>query len=307
MRGRIIEIAGEPRHLSLHRGFVCIYEEKQELGRVDFDSVLSLMITSRGATLTSSLLAECADRNIPVLTCDSRYQPAAITLPVQHHSDQHRRHLAQAKAKKGQQNQLWKDLVIGKIRNQAAVLDFYEAPEAARLKRLAGEVRAGDPDNREALAAQTYWPALMGRQFRRGDADNPVNGLLNYGYAVLRSAMVRAVLLAGLHPGFGLHHANKNNPFCLVDDLMEPYRPLADQLVRRMLDRDLKEVTPQTKPVLAGLAAADLAANNMTSPLFQDMHRLAYSLWEILDGQKGRLAMPQILCALELEALFSPC
>ncbi|MBL8178218.1 MAG: type II CRISPR-associated endonuclease Cas1 [Bryobacterales bacterium] len=102
---------------------------------------------------------------------------------------------------------------------------------AAMVKRVA----SGDPDNVESQAARRYWMVLFGDEgFRRG-GDDPRNALLNYGYAILRAATVRALSASGLHPTFGLHHRSKLNPFALGDDVMEPYRPVVDRAVVRVV------------------------------------------------------------------------
>ena len=51
---------------------------------------------------------------------------------------------------------------------------------------------------------------------------------LNYGYAVLRNAIIRAAIMAGFQPAFGIHHDNYLNAFDLADDLIEPWRPMVD-------------------------------------------------------------------------------
>ena len=306
MRGRIIDIAGTPRHIAIERGFITISDKEAELGRIDLDGVAGIMITSLGASLTTRLLSTCGARQIPVITCDHHYQPSVICTPVIQHSDQTRRFILQTQAKKGLKNSLWQALVKAKIRNQAAVLSFFDGKEIARLERLARDVRAGDKENKEAQAAQVYWPDLFGRSYRRSDETNTINGLLNYGYAILRTTMVRAVLLVGLNPALGLHHHNRHNPFCLVDDLMEPYRPLVDQLVRRLVDLEMTALTDQTKQMLAGLVTADMPHKGQLSPVFQDMYQCVWSLMEVLEGQARGLSLPGILNELELESTIRP-
>ena len=115
-----------------------------------------------------------------------------------------------------------------KIVAQSRALEISGNAEHDALRKLTKVVHSGDPENVEARAARFYWRRLMGENFRR-DADQiGLNAHLNYGYAIMRGAMSRAVVGAGLSPGLGLHHRSRLNPFQLVDDLMEPFRPIVD-------------------------------------------------------------------------------
>ena len=162
--------------------------------------------------------------------------------------------------------QLWRQIVASKINMQASLLDSFGAPEAQPLKFMARRVRSGDPDNLEAQAARRYWPALLGPDFRRDRNANGANALLNYGYAVMRATVARAVLGAGLHPSIGLHHKSSINSFALADDLIEPFRPLVDAVVRRMLGDGVDAVSPEGKRPLAHLIGADV---RLEDALFQ--------------------------------------
>lgn len=307
MTGRIIDISGEPRSLSLFRGFIMIHERECELGRIDLDGVLTLLISSKGANITSALISECAERLIPIIICNQRYQPVSIAQPVNPHFDQNRRHEVQFGVKKGVKNKMWQRLIKAKINTQADLLSLLAASGTERLKRLAGDVKAGDPNNLEAQAAQIYWPCVFGSSFRRGNDNDPINGMLNYGYAVIRGAMLKAVLSTGLHPSCGIHHRNRNNPYCLVDDLMEPYRPLVDQIVHRLYEKGCDKVTPKSKSALAALVIADVAAAGQLSPLFQDMNRIAWAVWECFDGGGLSFSTAGLMSELELEGMISLC
>jgi CRISPR-associated protein Cas1 len=291
----------------VRRGSVIVSAADDQLGTVDLDGILSILINSRGATLTSPFIAEAAARNIPVIICDNRFKPVSVALPVTQHSDQTRRFELQAAAKKGLKNGIWKRLVAGKVKNQSALLELLNAKSAERLKRLASKVRPGDPDNIEAQAAQVYWPDLFGADFTRDKNAEGVNTLLNYGYAIIRSSMTSAVISAGLHPTFGLFHKNRSNPLCLVDDLMEPYRPLVDQIVQKLHERGRSSLTPDVKSCLASLVTSDQLSCGRASPLLQHMSYFCYALWEIINGQNVQMMMPHLMPELEVEAIISQC
>ena len=131
--------------------------------------------------------------------------------------------------------------------------------------------------------------------------------MLNYGYAVLRGAMLKAVLATGLQPSCGVHHVNRNNPYCLVDDLLEPYRPLVDQLVLRLKERDKTEISPVTKRSLSALVTADVVHTGQMSPLFQDMAQFARSVWDVIDGKKAVLTTAGLLSDIEVEGMANLC
>ena len=139
----------------------------------------------------------------------------------------------------------------------------------------------------------------MGDRFRRDNAAPGANGLLNYGYAILRSAVARSVMAAGLHPTLGMHHANQNNPMCLVDDLMEPFRPVADVAVVRLIRDGVEDVTGNAKHILASILTLDMATASGTTPLATCAHRLAISVAQSYEIGKPKLDLP--LSPLPLE------
>lgn len=187
--------------------------------------------------------------------------------------------------------QAWKQIVIAKIRMQAAALAAIGQPPAP-LEMIARNVQSGDSGNAEAQAARAYWPMMMGKGFRR-DTDLPdINALLNYGYTVLRAATTRAVVAAGLHPTIGLFHSNRSNAFALADDLMEPFRPLVDLTARAIAQADGAEVSPQAKRRMAELIALDLPLTGETSPVSVALSRLAVSLAQSFEARRLRLILP---------------
>ena len=124
--------------------------------------------------------------------------------------------------------------------------------------------------------------------------------MLNYGYTVLRAGVARAVTTAGLHPSVGLHHSNRNNPMCLVDDLMEPFRPIVDYTVSRLQSAGATDVSPETKAVLAEVLAFDMATEQGTTPVSTCAERLTYSLAQSFEAGKPTLILPRTLLPLEL-------
>ena len=144
----------------------------------------------------------------------------------------------------------------------------------------------------EAQAARRYWPLLFGKEFRRDPRAEGINGLLNYAYAILRSLAARAVMAAGLHPALGVHHHNRSNPMCLVDDVMEPFRPLADWLVFGLVGEGVVVVNNKAKTRLAALGMLDMQGEKGISPLSSCLRRLASSLGQSYESGKNLLVLP---------------
>jgi CRISP-associated protein Cas1 len=299
---RIVDIATDKRHLSRYRGFLIVSEDHTELGRVPLDDILAVVVHANGVTYSNSLLAELARRGALLIVCGANHAPLAIVTPIEGHHAQAGRIQAQWNAKQPLSKQLWKTLVIAKIKMQAAALNAF-GQNAQRLNHLTSRVKSGDPENIEAQAARHYWPLLMGSNFRRDRQAAGVNGLLNYGYTVLRASVARAIVASGLHPSIGLHHRNKLNAFALADDLMEPFRPLVDCAVLGLMKRGINEVAPEAKSVLAGLIALDLDLGKSRSPMTTALNSLCFSLAQSFESGKSGLILPKPPSPLELIVL----
>ncbi len=302
MTGRIVEIAGEGRRLSLYRGFMEVRDPENKVTRIALDELLAVIISGQGCSHSSNLLAELANRGMPVVVCGTNYRPRAFVLAVEGHHAQSARMQAQAAARLPLKKRLWQQIVQVKIANQAAVLDMVGS-EGLQLSALAKKVRSGDPSNIEAQAARHYWSALFGRSFSRNLDGNGINALLNYGYAVIRACIARAVMAAGLHPTLGLHHCNASNPMCLVDDLMEPYRPIVDCVAYDIFQKGVDELNPDAKRALASLAVVDTPGPNGVSPLFTGAARYATSLARVFANNGGKLEMPSPPAPLALRSI----
>lgn len=292
MVGRVIEIATDGRHLAIDRGFMTVAEKGSELGRVPLDDLAAVVANAHGLTYSNNLLVNLAARGVPVILCGPNHRPAAVVWPVDGHHAQSGRMTDQARASAPLKKRLWQQIVQAKILAQGATLAAVGG-EAGGFRLLARKVRAGDPENVEAEAARRYWPLLLGRDFRRDQDGDGLNGLLNYGYAILRAATARAVMAAGLHPSLGLMHSNRGNAMVLVDDLMEPFRPVVDREVHRLKSDGVVDVTPDAKAALARVMIVDLPADEGVSPVMTCLERLASSLAKAYSGEAARLVLPK--------------
>lgn len=250
--GRIVEVSSEGYSLRIHRGFLVLSlkDDVTPERKIPLDEIESLIVSTSAASLTASVLISLAQRGTPVVFCDERHLPIASCLPLSENYEHSKRLKEQTRLGQSQADRIWAQLVRAKIRRQSEVIAQSGKPDI-NLRRIADKVLDGDPANREAEAAKVYWRSLFGNDFRRG-ADDVINARLNYGYAILRATVARYVCAHGLSPSLGIHHRNAANSMCLIDDLMEPFRPLIDWKVSKM-DRTAQAITHEDKVSLVGL------------------------------------------------------
>jgi CRISPR-associated protein Cas1 len=291
--GRLVEIAEDGRHLGKDRGFLTVSARGEELGRVPLDDLGGVIATGHGTTLSLNLAAALSERGLPLVLCGANFVPVALLWPVVGHHAQQRRMEEQIARTKPLAKRLWAQIVAAKVRSQGWALDQVEAPSGA-FARLARLVKPGDPENIEAQASRRYWPLLMGPNFRRDPNGEWPNSALNYGYAVLRGAAARVICGAGLHPSLGIFHRHPQNAMPLADDLMEPFRPIVDLTVRRIVDEGETVVTPAVKRRLAGVLTQDLTTAAGRTPLATSMLRLAQSLAACYLGEETGLDLPHV-------------
>jgi CRISP-associated protein Cas1 len=276
-----------------------------EVGRVPLDDITALILSAHQITLSKNLIVELAERKAPIITCGKDYHPVALSLPYESHHDTAGILWTQIECSKPLAKRLWQSVVKEKINNQRLVLEYFNpsSPVLSDLDVLARRVKSGDPENMEAQAARRYWTALLGPDFRRDFQHGLENALLNYGYSVLRAGTARAACGAGLTPALGIHHHNRKNPFALVDDLMEPFRPLVDKSVRNIVDSENRpsgDLTPEIKRQLARVLDEDVALEKGNSTVMNALHRLAQTFVKSLQEKNNVLEFPRFSQAHQL-------
>lgn len=292
MEFRAVFIAN-PAHLSAWQNQLVIRGQRE--ASIPMEDISSLLIESQSVTLTAAALQQLTAHGVTVYFCDEKHMPAAIALPMNQYSRQLKLLKLQTSMTQPTRKRLWQTVVRAKIANQSRCLAMLDRPEAGDLRQLAREIRSGDPDNLEATAAVAYFPALFGSDFTRGQ-DCLVNAGLNYGYAILRGAMARNLVIHGLEPCLGIFHRSELNQFNLADDLMEPFRPLVDLFVASHLAQsDADTLTSAMKQQLFNLTNYLLQQSSKRYRMISAVGRTAESFSRVLRGEDSELELPELL------------
>jgi len=303
---RVVEISSEPMRLSIRNDQLVLKPQGDDEApptKIPCEDIAMLVIEHPRTTFTQSVVAALAEMGAAVVFCGRNHLPAAVGLPVSRNTEVVSRLNDQIAATRPVRKQLWKHLVVAKIRAQARNLSACP-PARDKLKALAASVRSGDPSNVEAQAARVYWSAWLHRPvgqdpqgppatFRRDTDGDGINALLNYGYAILRASVGRAIVSAGLTPALGIHHHNRSNAFALADDLLEPLRPMADAVVRDLVWGGTTELDKTAKTALLGLLYRTVTLDDQSGPLMVALHRYTASFIRVLRREDRRLAIPR--------------
>ena len=300
---------GNPAYLSLKLRQMVIRKPEVKGDMPDFDDAGSfrevvktipvediglVVLDCPQITVTEGLLEALLENNCAVVTCDKSHLPVGLLLPLYGNKIQTERYAEQIEASLPLKKQLWQQTVQCKIRNQAAMLKYVTGEDAKNMLIWADSVKSGDADNLEGRAAAFYWKTLFSDnpKFTRGD-DDIVNVMLNYGYAVVRAMVARALAGAGLMPTLGIHHHNRYDAYCLADDIMEPYRPYVDRLVIDIIESGLPEkLTPEVKRKLLELPVREVVIDGMRRPLMLAVSQTVTSLQKCFSGASRKLIYP---------------
>lgn len=304
---------GNPAYLSLRMGQMVIklpeVESNELLPEImkkqaeitkPIEDIGVVVLDNRRITITQGLLEALLENNCAVITCDNHSLPVGLMLPLYGNSTQNERFRYQLDASQPLRKQLWQQTIKAKIENQAAVLSACSGMPIKNMKRWADDVRSGDPDNVEGHAAAYYWRYFFNNitgleNFTRNREGMAPNNLLNYGYAILRAVVARALVTSGLLPTLGIHHHNRYNAYCLADDIMEPYRPYVDELVFAIVKEqgvDNLQLTTTLKAQLLSIPTLDVVIGGKRSPLIVAATQTTASLYKCFSGELRRIAYP---------------
>jgi len=288
---------GNEAYLSTQkRQLVIRYPDTDLEKKVPIEDIGVVFLDHYRLTLTSTLLNKLLENNVAVISCDAQHLPLGMFLNLNGHSLQQEHFAHQIAVTQTQKDRLWKQTIIAKITNQAYLLAQQGVP-ILKMQRWAKKVKNGDPENLEARAASYYWKNLFmeAPSFKRERFGAAPNGLLNYGYTILRGLVARALVGSGLLPTLGIHHHNQYNAYCLADDIMEPYRPFVDEVVLQLVVDGVGELTKESKQELLKIPALDVIINQQRSPLMLAVQQTTASLQQCYAGNKTTIKYPQFV------------
>jgi CRISPR-associated protein Cas1 len=266
-----------------------------ETKSVPIEDIGIVILDHQQITITQAVMAKLLENNTALITCNQKHHPVGLQLCLDGHTLQSQKFKVQIAASVPLKKQLGQQTVAAKIQNQAALLSV-ERAESKYLVKLAATVKSADSTNNEAKAALYYWKHIFPDflQFTRDSEGLPPNNLLNYGYAILRAIVARSLVASGLLPTLGIFHRNQYNAYCLADDIMEPYRPFADQVVCNIVRMNGKflEMTSGMKRDLLSIPAMDVIIDGQRSPLMNAVQRTTASLAKCFEGSTRKILYP---------------
>ncbi len=287
---------GNPAYLSTqNEQLVVNYPNDGVKKQVPIEDIGFIVLEHPQITITNKLLEKITQNNVALINCDASHHPIGLLMPLDAHTEQSERFKYQISATKTLKKNLWKQTVVAKIKNQAELLKQRGIPHDNMLY-WAERITSGDPKNQEARSAVYYWKQIFKMEFIRGPNEEMPNGLLNYGYAILRALIARSLVSSGLLPTLGIFHKNKYNAYCLADDIMEPYRPFVDRLVCDFVDnQNYEELTIEHKKHLLQIITMDVMIGNKQSPLMIASSRTTNSLYECFKGVSRKILYPKFI------------
>lgn len=274
---RVIDIS-KRSYLHILNSQLIIEQQQEIIASIPVEDIGVLILDHPAITLTTQVIVLCQENKIIIVYTNRQHLPCGITMPIFEGNSLHSRYIKkQTTISQGTKCKIWRDIIKQKITQQAITLEKFSI-QAELLRKMVSQVNSGDKSNIEAQAAIHYWKKLIPQPFTRDPHQEGINALLNYGYAILRASIARAICGAGLHPTIGIFHRSQYNDFCLADDLMEPFRPWVDFLVVeycQQLSRNLSvEINQKFKKVILQLPALQVSYKNRSLPLMTTLNLL---------------------------------
>ncbi len=265
---------------------------------IPIEDIGIVVLDNKQITITQSVIEKLLSNNSALITCDASHLPVGLMLPLSGNTTQSERFRNQIDISVPLKKQLWQQTIQAKIFNQAKALKKIRGVDAKNMFVWANNVKSGDSDNLEGRAAAFYWKTLFSeiKDFTRSREGIFPNSLLNYGYAILRAVVARALVISGLLPTLGIHHHNRYNAYCLADDIMEPYRPYVDILVCELISQNenIKEVDSVVKSKLLSIPVMEVIVNGKRSPLMVAVGQTTASLYRCFSGEQRKIVYPEM-------------
>lgn len=292
----------KPAKLSLRANQLLIWQEDEI--SIPLEDIAIIIIDSREVVITAPLLTALAHYGVTVLVCDEQFLPCGQFLPFSQHSRFLKMLSLQINLSDETKAFFWQKIIRQKIIHQAFVLKLSGKKELSQhLIQIANTVKPNDADNAEARAASIYFPAVFGRGFSRGK-ENPINIRLNYGYAIMRSALARSLVAYGFLPVLGIWHKSELNTFNLADDLMEVFRQTVDlEVYTQLIANEINDrfETPD-KAQLVKLLNHEMIYKNKTHSVLSAIEQMVKSLNSAISQNNPYLfTLPEITYANECQ------
>lgn len=251
-----------------------VYKTIDSTVKINLDEIHTIIIESTAVSITTALILELIKKNIKIIFCDEKRNPSSEVLPYYGSSVATKRIQEQINWSNEIKDEVWKLIIIEKIKNQAKVLAIINEDLSKDLYQFSEEVQSGDISNREGHAAKVYFNNLFGKDFTRGNSDEK-NIFLNYGYSILLSQFNKSIVSKGYITQIGIHHKNVFNEFNLGCDLMEPFRPIVDKLALNLNINNYKDE-------MINMLNLEIIIDNQKQSLFNAINIYTSSIFKCL-------------------------
>lgn len=293
-------IVHDGERLSLDRNSLVVEKGSKEI-KIPIDDLYCLVIDQYRTMITIPVLERLTSKNVAIVICNDKHLPTCNVLPINNNYHSYKVFKKQIGWNKQWKNELWKRVIVSKIKNQANVLLNAKSNNVVvtRLYELSEEVVEGDLGNREAIAAKIFFRNLYGSDFIRFE-DDAINAALNYGYAIIRSCVATALISCGFNLCVGIHHISETNAYNLADDMMEPFRALVDTFV----DENHLDLTyplcKENKVGLLNILNEDVIVDDKKTKVRYAIVEMAKSLVTCTEkGDTKFIKLPTVICLQE--------
>ncbi|MBN2892259.1 MAG: type II CRISPR-associated endonuclease Cas1 [Bacteroidales bacterium] len=278
-------------------------DKEKQSASIPIEDIGVVILDAPQMTVSRAVMSKMLENNVAIIVCNEKHLPKGLMLNLESNSIQQEHFRNQINATEPLKKSLWQQTIKYKIKNQALLLQSLGIT-AEKLRFWFEKVKSGDPENVEGRAAAYYWQNIYSdiiEKFRRRRTGNEPNNLLNYGYAVLRATVAREIVGSGLLPTLGIHHHNRYNAYALADDIMEPYRPFVDWIVRDIVEKYYNDewvdsgfnLSPPIKKELLKIPLIDVVIEGKTHPLSIAVRHTTASLAECFAKTKRKIAYPR--------------
>ncbi|MDO5139654.1 MAG: type II CRISPR-associated endonuclease Cas1 [Oscillospiraceae bacterium] len=262
---------------------------------IPLEDISTIVCMGAGVRISTMAMAQLCRNKISMTMLDEKYRTSGFLNAYEANARQSLTMRRQVFLKTERAEKLWREIVSMKIQNQARVIDILGLADAEKVRSFAQQTdNVSEIDPLEAGAAKAYFAQLCPEMNRR--EETPMNSRLNYGYAILRNSIIRAVVSAGLLPSFGIHHQNLYNAYNLADDLIEPYRPSVD-LIAYGMTGETDQLSRDERKQLASVVLFAVEHNGQKVSILQSIDRVVGEYRAFVMEECNRIDLPHILPA----------